>query len=195
MREAIEAWGRAKWPAARVVHELVMDRGSVRADMAFVSPDHLVAVEIKSEFDDTTRLLQQAGMFRLAVPELWIASPHRHTKDTDLIRYLMPSIGVALTDRDRQIGPLPAEFKVEDVHQAAPFQPWAEATLALLWRSELCAEAQRHNLVQNANRLTHAQLLSRMLRLTWPEQLAAVCRQLRGREAFWRSDPPVRADG
>jgi len=30
-----------------------------------------------------------------------------------------------------------------------------------------------------------------MLRLPWEEQLAAVCRQLRSRDAFWRADPPI----
>ena len=76
MREAVEAWGRPRWPNARVVHELVMGRGAVRADVAFITPNHIAVVEIKSDRDDTDRLLHQAGMFRAAVPELWIASLH-----------------------------------------------------------------------------------------------------------------------
>ena len=193
MRDAVERWGRKKWPLARIVHELVMDRGTVRADMAFISPDHLVAVEIKSEYDNTTRLLHQGGMFRLAVPELWIASPHRHIADAELIRYLMPSIGVCLTDRDSLIGPLPSTFEIEDVHQAAPFMPWPEACLSLLWVAELAEEASRAKLIQTKSRLSHATLIRAMLKLTWPEQLSAVCRQLRSREAFWRADPPIRS--
>lgn len=193
MRDGVERWGRAKWPKARVVHELVMDRGTVRCDVAFVSPDHLVAVEIKSEHDDTSRLLNQAGMFRLSVPEIWIASPHRHVKDAELIRYLMPSVGVALTDRDRAMGQLPDEFNIDEVHQPTPFKPWPEAMLALLWVAELHEEAERYRLIQGSKgRINHSSLIAKMLTLTWPEQLEAVCRQLRGRAAFWRADPPIR---
>jgi hypothetical protein len=191
MRDAVERWGRAKWPDARVCHELVMDRGTVRADVVFVSPGHLVAVEIKSEHDDTSRLLHQAGMFRLAVPELWIAAPLRHTGDAELVRYLMPSIGVALTDRDRSQGALPGQFELEEAQPAQPFQPWPEACLSLLWVAELAAEASRARVVQGRSKQTHRALVAAMLRLTWPEQLAAVCRQLRARQAFWRADPPV----
>jgi hypothetical protein len=80
IREAVEAWGRPRWPNARVVHELVMGRGAVRADVAFITPNHIAMVEIKSDRDDTDRLLHQAGMFRAAVPELWIASSHSAEK-------------------------------------------------------------------------------------------------------------------
>jgi hypothetical protein len=80
IREAVEAWGRPRWPNARVVHELVMGRGAVRADVAFITPNHIAVVEIKSDRDDTDRLLHQAGMFRAAVPELWIASSHSAEK-------------------------------------------------------------------------------------------------------------------
>lgn len=191
MREAVETWGRAKWPAARVVHELVMDRGTVRADVGFISPDHIAVVEIKSEYDDTSRLLHQAGMFRLAVPEVWIAAPHRHISDAKLIRYLMPSIGIALSDRDRSMGDLPDDFALDDVEPAEPFQPWPEACLSLLWVAELAIEARLHNVVHHHGKLSHATLVAAMLKLTWPEQIAAVCRQLRGREAFWRADPPI----
>lgn len=194
MRDAVERWGRAKWPEARVVHELVMDRGTVRADIAFVSPMHIAVVEIKSEHDDTSRLLHQCGMFRLAVPELWIAMTHRHAGDAKLIRHLMPSIGTCLSDRDRQIGPAPDHFDLDEVEPAALFVPWPAATLSLLWASELDAEARRSSLVQGrgSRPQSHASLITKMLRLTWDEQIVAVCRQLRAREAFWRADPPIR---
>lgn len=190
MRDAVERWGRTKWPDARVVHELVMDRGTVRADVAFVSTAHLVAIEIKSEYDDTSRLLHQAGMFRLAVPELWIACPNRHVDDAKLIRFLLPSIGVLLTDRDRRVGPLPDEFEIDEVEQAEPFQPWPASTLSLLWVTELLSEAMLARTWQGSGG-THAKLVNAMLKLTWPEQIAAVCRQLRRRKAFWRADDPI----
>jgi hypothetical protein len=191
MREAVETWGRAKWPTARVIHELVMDRGTVRADVAFATEDHLAAVEIKSNQDETHRLLHQAGMFRLAVPELWIASAHRHAKDAELIRYLMPSIGIALCDRVDSLGPTP-DLRLDIEYQAQQFMPWPEATLSLLWVSELADEVMRHGIHHNnLKRATHGSLVKAMLKLEWRDQIAAVCRQLRARNFGWRADPPI----
>lgn len=189
MRDAVEVWGRAKWPDARVIHELVMDRGTVRADVAFVTPDHIAAVEIKSDHDDTHRLLHQAGMFRLAVPELWIASAHRHVKDAELIRYLMPSIGIALCDRVDSLGPTP-DIHLDIEREALRFNPWPEATLALLWVAELAEEAARFKLGM-PKRSTHDKLIKAMLKLDPADQMAAVCRQLRARSFGWRADPPI----
>src|SRR4029077_15908563 len=38
IREAVEAWGRHRWPNARVVHELVMGRGAVRSPWSRSNP-------------------------------------------------------------------------------------------------------------------------------------------------------------
>ena len=46
IRDALERVCRLRWPEARLVHELVMGRGSVRADLAAVAPNHLAAFEI-----------------------------------------------------------------------------------------------------------------------------------------------------
>lgn len=191
LRGMVERWGRAKWPDARVCHELVMDRGTVRADLAFVSPDHLVAVEIKAPYDQTTRLLQQVGMFRLATPEVWICAAARHHSDADLVRYLLPSVGLLLTDMDRSVGAVPTDASLDEVCPADVVAPHPEAMLALLWVEELLAEALRHRLAQIRSGWTHAKLVKLLMRLDPEEQTAAVCRQLRARSAFWRADPPI----
>lgn len=190
IREAVDRWGRAKWPEARVVHELVMQRGKVRADMAFVSPAHLVSVEIKSQWDTVDRLLNQIAMFRLATPETWIVADNRHARDADLLHYLLPSIGVARAERDKlHSGP----FHVIEVRQPGAFASYPEALLSLLWVAELASECAIFRLGNAGPRATHASLVKSLMRLTTDEQIAAVCRQLRGRDALWRADPPVRA--
>lgn len=176
------------------MHEVVMDRGTVRADMAFVQPNHFVSIEIKSQYDDTTRLLQQVGMFRLASPEVWLICADRHRDDADLIKYLFPSIGVATTNVDRPTGTLPEQFEIEVVAEPLPFAPRLEAMLYLLWVAELADEARRARLLQGKTNPSHRNLVRRLLdKLTSEEILAAVCRQLRGRDAFWRADPPIRS--
>lgn len=187
MRDAVDVWGRARWPAARVVHELVMARGSVRADMAFIEPDHLVSIEIKSVWDYTDRLINQACMFRLATPETWIVVDQKHLRDADLVHYLLPSIGVAVARRDGEKGP----FQIE-VHRphATFYLPNQEAMLSLLWVAELRAEAGLRGL-SPTQKMGHAALVKLLLRLPAEERMEAVCRQLRARDALWRADPPV----
>jgi hypothetical protein len=70
------------------------------------------------------------------------------------------------------------------------FRPEPEAMLSLLWVGELAEEVQRFRL-GGTDKAPHRVLVARMLRLTAAEQLAAVCRQLRARDAVWRADPPI----
>ena len=96
IRDAVEAWGRERWPDARIFHELAVDRGTSRCDVAFVTPGHIASIEIKSAYDVTARLLQQVSLFRLATPEVWVVTASKHRRDVSLIRYLLPTVGVAV---------------------------------------------------------------------------------------------------
>lgn len=186
IRKALDAWGRTRWPEARQVHELVVGDGASRADMAFVCPADLVAVEIKSAMDYGDRLFWQATMFSLAAPEVWICCDERHLRDVEIVRHLMPHLGLieakVVNDQAELIGLHPAQRRV----------PHPRMLLGLLWVAELTAEAERHHLIQGKGRWTSAKLIALLLeKLSPDEMLSAVCRQLRGRQAFWRADPPV----
>lgn len=76
IREKAERLLRELWPDARIVHEL--DLGGVRLDLAAITPDRLILLEIKSEKDTLTRLDNQAkfslrigGPFIVCVAERW----------------------------------------------------------------------------------------------------------------------------
>lgn len=197
IRVAVEEWGRAKWPGARVVHELVMDRGNVRADMAFVGTDHFVSVEIKGMFDVSHRLIHQVAMFRVASPEIWVVADEKFDDDVDLIGHLLPSVARAAVRRDGEPvgrhGFDRAVTGIEEIGQPGEFAPIPRAMLALLWAEELYEETLRHRLImkRTSKRPAHRKLIDLMLRLEPAEQVAAVCRQLRARNAFWRADPPI----
>lgn len=190
LRIMTETWGRAKWPEARVVHELVMGRGTVRADVIFISETHFATIEIKSEYDDTSRLLLQAGMFRLASPELWIVCPKRHARDATLIRYLMPSIGLAEPDLESRMGTFSPDTRLAETQAAQQFEPHARAELSLLWVSELAWEARAAGL-KVKGKPTHDKLLNLLQDFPAKERRAMTCRQLRARQAMWRADPPI----
>ena len=195
IRDALERVCRLRWPEARLVHELVMGRGSVRADLAAVAPNHLAAFEIKGPHDDTTRLINQVAMYRLAVPEVWMVVAAQHRSDGDMVRYLLPSVGLAVVHGLDRYGESMMKDGVllEVVAEAAPVEPHPEALLSLLWVSELVSEAGRARIWQgNTNKPpSHAKLVEMMKKLGPAEKIAAVCRQLRSRQAQWRADPAV----
>lgn len=199
IRRAVEEWGRPRWPESRLVHELVVGRGHCRADMAFIEVDHLAAIEIKSGHDSTDRLMMQAAHFSLAGPEVWLVVDSRHIEDAHMVRFLMPWLGLVEAkvqfpveyDQRRDIGKWICELNV--LYTAQYHEPLPKVRLGICWRDELYAEAQNYNL-QPGSRATHRWLVEAMAkRLTKKEQITAVCRQLRARDAFWRADPAIRA--
>jgi hypothetical protein len=192
MRDRLETWARVCWPGARVVHELVVGRGEARADMAVIDVASFVAMEIKSDFDSASRLMAQVCMFRLVCPELYLVTGKRFSDDADLVRYLIPSVGHIKIETD---GPGSSDVPVV-TGIASRFEPHPKTMLQLLWVNELWNEATRHALVQTSSAKpgTHAFLVDKLLKLTPDEQMRSVCRQLRARKAYWRADPPIKAE-
>src|ERR1700721_94867 len=47
LRNALETFCRERWPAARVVHEIVMGEGRVRADVAAIDTMHIAPFEAR----------------------------------------------------------------------------------------------------------------------------------------------------
>lgn len=186
LRALTDAWGRARWPDARVCHELVIDRGSFRLDVAFVSPQHLAIVEIKSGYDTMDRAIHQCAMARAAGCEAWLITDRRHDKDVRLVKFLLPSIGIAeAVDR----GTIPRSLEVL-AEPDLSVGPHPEVMCSLLWVSELCAALR----MSGKKPATHRQLVARLAALDEATRIRLVCQQLRGRDALWRADPPIRSD-
>lgn len=183
MRDAVVAWGRDRWPEARVCHELPV--GRCRADLAFVSPRHVAVVELKSERDTLRRLPDQWREFRDHVPEVWLAVDPRWD---DATRNYDPRV---LT-RSGRVGGYYAARRDVDLHF-----DWTRVPrlLNLLWRDELGAIAARHFPARFRARAPRYQLVPGLAReLTGTQIVAEVCRELRARRAFPAfppSDPPL----
>lgn len=187
IRAAAEDWGRARWPGRRVIHELGMGRGSVRADIVFVGPDALSAVEIKSAYDNADRLINQLAMFRLSAPDVWLIHDVRHGRDAALMGYLLPSIG--LVEASVQSGV--ATLRV--TREAEGFVPDLECLVSLLWVEELRTAASLLGSKVPA-RATHASLRKTVMEAGADAALRAVCHALRGRSTLWRADAPILDD-
>lgn len=85
IRVKAEAWLRQRCPDARIIHELVLEQGGSRIDLAAVTPDMIVAVEIKSERDVLDRLKHQLeAALKVADHVVLAASPCKVAKLADL---------------------------------------------------------------------------------------------------------------
>lgn len=168
-------------PDARIVHELNVEVGRCRVDLAAIAPTQLVFVEIKSRKDKLDRLAEQVRVFSPACTRFAICYASERWSYEAVTK-------AAGYDESRDLWP---EDRPEWWTLREGFKPPnASVMLNLLWREELYWEAVRANL-QPHKRESRSPLMHRLWRaLTGAEVVAAVCRQLRGRH-FAEGDPPV----
>lgn len=193
MRDALIAWGRARWPGARVLEELAV--GGCRVDLAFVQANHIAAVEIKSSRDTLDRLQRQIEDFSGAIPEIWVAiAPrwigHLHDREHPDYAGLPWSIGHVVVDA----GIVSETIKYahwEMPHSADVDEILTAPMLHLCHRVEMMAIAAGKGLTHKprAPRRDLLRLLSRGL--TGDEIVAGVCEQLRMRSRGWPGDAPI----
>lgn len=204
LRNAVEQFLRDRRATARICHEMVMGEREVRADVVAVDTDHIVAVEVKGESDSVSRLLHQVGMFQLCVPEVWIitAKPD-HVEASQLINYLLPSVGVIAGtgirdrwERGNRIDALKEPCVLTVLHEAVPRAPHPEMVAQMLWARELANIATRTRLMVFApSKIPSRQKCIGVLleKLSAEELLREACTELRARRALWRADDPVKA--
>jgi hypothetical protein len=190
MREAVAAWGRARWPGCRMLHELAM--GERRIDLLFVCERDLIGVEIKSSKDKLGRLDAQMKEYGRYIPEVWAAVSPRW-RDHDDVIYRRGNLLI-----------VPADGAPAFVQKPAPGQkPYRDELvcsrlLELLWYDEAARIAVRTEVIpmrvpKQFRRHKILKLLSRLL--TGNEIIYEVCAALRARPngmVGQRSDPPVR---
>jgi hypothetical protein len=195
LRRALEDFARQRWPAARLCHEMVMGERQVRADMVAIDAAHIAAFEVKGEYDSTIRLLHQVGMYQLCVPEVWMVVTDRHSGDAELIRHLLPSVGLlvapALFHRSGYATPDVDSVDLEIAAEAKPRAPHVDAMLGMMWRAELAGMCSATRCFLPGPKTTMAPMLKTLRALPVAELQREVCRELRARHALWRADAPI----
>lgn len=167
-------------PGARIVHELNIDTGRCRVDIAAIQPERLLFVEVKSRKDKLDRLKEQVRIFGPACHRLAICYASERWS-WEVIRKEAGWSCDTWPD-DKVSGWTFSNF------EHSP--PNSSAMLNLLWRDELHDEARRAGF-QPHSRESRLPLINRLWRgLTGDEVVAAVCRQLRAR-SFAEADPPI----
>lgn len=121
-----------EWPAARIVHELVLDGGSVRIDLASVGDEALRLIELKSERDVLDRLPKQMAAAQECAQEAWVAVDGKHL---DKVEALMSDRG----DVDWwRCGLLVLRDGVlSERRQSYPGTPDPRRVVGLLWSDEM----------------------------------------------------------
>lgn len=193
LRNTLETFCRERWPQARICHEMVMGERRVRADVVAVTPDHIAAFEVKGEYDDTTRLLHQVGMYQLCVPEVWMVVPvGRHAEDARMLRHLLPSVGLLVgagTSIKNHYEFDGKDFDLVVEAEAAPRPVLPEMMLEMMWRAELAAMCGRTRCYAVSVKTTRPNMIKALLELPTDVLQRECCTELRTRDALWRADP------
>lgn len=195
IRQAVVSRARELWPSARIIHELNVDHGECRADVAAVTDAELILFEIKSARDTLARLPNQLRTFGpvahhviVAAHERWCSAKKYPNCDVEKI------IGHARVGQLWRYPEPPSKWGLR--HWSAPHsttRPWPHRMLRLLWTEELQRLAAESG-VSRSHRIAGYKLADQLsLLLTGAEVERAVCAALRARQ-FAEADDPIESE-
>lgn len=214
IRAKAETMLRGKFPAARIIHELVLAQGGCRIDIAAVWANGFAAVEIKSERDNFDRLRAQIKAALPVSTVVWVCIAADH--QAEIIAMLQPHVpgserqvphpklaGAWNFEHDPNPTYIPelgktyinveaepnAEFPFTQVHHPSSWDHQrilsAQAQLEMLWAEEL------RRIVSASLRRTRGQCVRDAVEtMSGRDIRRAVCAALRTRQ-FPRADPPI----
>jgi hypothetical protein len=205
IRDAVVARLRALRPEARIVHELNVDTGRNRIDVAAISSEELIAVEIKSERDKTNRLVEQAQAFAAVSHHLIVCAHEKHWSKASWQRDDLPPSELPALKKASIAGPGPTLWRYPEIEggyregewreprdrfSKRQWQPHATRFLDLLWRDELFRVCRRHRIPVDSRSSRLPMIGDCAWLMTGREICRAVCAELRCRP-FAEADPPV----
>lgn len=177
IRAKAEAALRAVWPDGRIIHELMLAQQGCRIDLACVTPNLLIVVEVKSEKDVLDRLERQAKEARRVADGFFVALAEKHWRKAWEGRHIS-SLEACREDE--------IESDMRRLMRRVLERPCnSPARLEMLWASELRRIADGKS---NATRPWSIKAASDQH--GGAEIRRRVCAALRARH-FPRADPPV----
>lgn len=216
IRDAVVPRLRQLFPEGRIVHELnTRGQGSSRIDLASISEDKVIAVEIKSEKDKLDRLGHQINDFTRCSDWLIVAAHRKHFADyreagwrQDVPTRLQLNHDTAKvlhrcsvdgdvwcfpdTDDERVDGRFSSDgvWPVARAYYGLRFGPAPADLLNMLWADELRSECARHGISAGSRRTIIEMIVDMCAVMTGRDIRRAVCRQLRARP-FSEADDAV----
>lgn len=209
MRKLICPMLRKAYPGSRIIHELPLRYSSNRIDMAAVTNDSIISVEIKSSKDVIDRLEYQVRAFLPICTKVIVALAPKWNKklpDTEIVKPGSKTLISNLTETQSILKRIGGHIETWTVcHETSliditdggwltSLTPWSSRMLDMLWRKELEEIADVHR-VSIPKRASHAVIRdSCEAMMSGSEVRKAVCSALRRRSAFDKaSDPPMLA--
>lgn len=195
IRAAVVCRARDLFPSARIIHELNVEHGQCRADLAAVTETELILFEIKSARDTLSRLANQLRNFHPVCHHVVVAAHERWCTGS---KY--PNCDIEPIMRHAGVGHLWRYPEPEQKWGArawhaprASSRPWPHRMLRLLWTEELQSLAGQHH-ISNARRAPGYKLADQLaLMLPGADIERAVCAALRARP-FAEADAPIRSE-
>lgn len=198
---------RKRWLGARIIHELPLRYSERRIDLAAVTEDKIILVEIKSSKDVADRLESQLRGFlpisylvcvalapkwnekRSLVPRKVRGGTH-YDEDLTECQAVIKRIGYRI--ETWTVDAVGKTVEKTDGGYAYNPWPWPYKMLEVLHVAELAEIAFRHR-IYTGKRPCHTKILEACCEhMNGREVRAAVCRALRARNAFAKeSDPPI----
>lgn len=194
IRVKAEAHLRAMYPGARIIHELKLNDGATRIDMAAVMPNRIAVAEIKSERDVLDRLGRQItdALKVTANVHVYVSGKHAETlretpKDyysEDCLRQVLWRVSVwSETDDGFDV----VQRNYDHLRAELSHMPDTRQLLALLWAEELKTMLGRHNLSYGRRATMQFTKKLALEHMTGAQIRAGVCQALMGRP-FARAD-------
>jgi hypothetical protein len=211
IRDVVVSRLRELVPSARIVHELnCAGQGTNRIDVAAITSDTIIGVEIKSQKDVLKRLTDQLKAFRKCCHVVVVAAHEKHFKEYRDDHWRDDVPGELWLDHPEFFGkhvysengvwryPRPEQGRwgrptwyfdiAKDTGWKFPLR--SSDLLQMLWADELREECARHRIPIRSRADRGTMIRSMALMMTGREVAHAVCRQLRAR-SFAESDAPI----
>jgi hypothetical protein len=207
IRDAVVDQLRKEYPSARIIHELNCGHGSNRIDVAAVTPDRIIAVEIKSQRDTLSRLADQTRAFKQCSHRVIVCAHEKFFEDFAYNNGL-PGFRARpeLTSKkcagsDLWLYPKPDgqptreyyDWRRERTGTSIFDAPDTRGVLKLLWTDELRSVAQWGRVAASARAPGYKLAYHLWQHLTGDEVVKATCALLRARP-FAEADPPLKIE-
>lgn len=194
MRDGIIPVLREICPGARIIHELNIDHGHCRADIAAVEKQRVTLVEIKSKKDKLDRLDKQLTVFGRAAHQVILLADEKWFGEKFGSKFPQHFYGGSPAVW-RWPRPESASYAVKGGWHTAWLrhnepEPHARRLLELLWRDELETECRSHAIAVSGRTPRFDMIRDMAWLMTGREVVEAVCRQLRSRP-FAEADAPI----
>lgn len=199
---AIE-WLKSEYPNSVIVPELsVADWGAALIDVAAITDEEIIGIEIKGDGDSPTRLELQGLRYGQVARKMWLLPTPNGTladrcqkkKPTGWGTLEVVSGIVRPKNTAMKLGPVektdygtrqpmvpdPDAYRPDTVSDSQQFNPWA--ICGTLWRDELHAIAQLQGMNPGSKARVHDLTMSLIERMPVPELHDAMICQLRNRQ-------------